>query len=104
MAKEVKLVLTWDIRPGTEQEYFEYVVGDFIPAIQKLGLELSEAWLTMYGDGDQPRIMAEAVMPTLVEVQDALDSDKWDEMTDKLQEYVVNFDYKVIEARKGFQL
>ena len=52
----VKLILTWDILPGQEQEYFEFVVRDFIPGMQKLGMEPSDAWFTMYGD--QPQIMA----------------------------------------------
>ena len=50
-----KLLMTWDILPGREQEYFEFVVRDFIPGMQRLGLEVSDAWFTMYGD--HPQIM-----------------------------------------------
>ena len=35
----VKMLMTWDIIPGREQEYFEFVVRDFIPGVQRLGLE-----------------------------------------------------------------
>ena len=41
--------MTWDIIAGREQEYFEFVVREFLPGMQPLGLETSDAWLTMYG-------------------------------------------------------
>ena len=98
----VKLLMTWDILPGKEQEYFEFVVRDFIPNIQKLGLEPSDAWFTMYGD--QPQIMAAAQAPSLNTLQQALDSPDWKDITQRLLDYVENFDYKVVQARSGFQM
>jgi hypothetical protein len=98
----VKLIMTWDILPGREQEYFEFVVRDYIPGMQKLGLEPSDAWFTMYGN--QPQIMAAAQMPGLNELEDVLKSSAWDDLTKKLMDYVENFKYKIVEARSGFQI
>lgn len=98
----VKLIMTWDILPGREQEYFEFVVRDYIPGMQKLGLEPSDAWFTMYGN--QPQIMAAAQMPGLTELVDILKSSAWDDLTKKLMDYVENFKYKIVEARSGFQI
>ena len=50
--------MTWDIAPEHEQEYFEFVVREFIPGVQRLGFELSDAWATVYGD--QPQILVGA--------------------------------------------
>jgi len=47
----VKLLMTWDIRPGREEDYFEFHIQKFVPALEKMGLKLSEAWLTVYSDG-----------------------------------------------------
>ena len=33
-----KLLLRWDIQPEKESEYFEFLVHDFIPALNKLGV------------------------------------------------------------------
>ena len=44
----VKLLMTWDIKPEHEQEYFEFVIREFIPGIQRLGAELTDAWATVY--------------------------------------------------------
>jgi hypothetical protein len=98
----VKLLMTWDILPGREQEYFEFVVRDFIPGIQRLGLEPSDAWFTMYGD--QPQILTAAQSSSLATLQRILESADWKNLTQKLLNYVEDFHYKVVPARAGFQL
>ena len=98
----VKLLTTWDILPGKEQEYFEFVVRDFIPGIQRLGLEPNDAWFTMYGD--QPQILAAFQASSMDTLQDVLDSADWKQLMNQLHDYVEDLDYKVVPARSGFQL
>ncbi|UCH58951.1 MAG: hypothetical protein JSV61_12125 [Anaerolineales bacterium] len=98
----VKLLMTWDILPGREQEYFEFVVRDFIPSIQRMGLEPSDAWFTMYGD--QPQILAAIQVPSLSSLQKVLSSPDWDKLKVQLLDYVEDFAFKVVPARSGFQL
>ncbi|MEW6650862.1 MAG: hypothetical protein AB1453_11825, partial [Chloroflexota bacterium] len=57
----VKLLMSWDIAPDREQEYFEFVVREFIPGVQRMGFELSDAWATVFGN--QPQILVGAVVP-----------------------------------------
>jgi hypothetical protein len=98
----VKLLMTWDILPGREQEYFEFVVRDFIPGIQRLGLEPNDAWFTMYGD--QPQILAAVQTSSMASLQNVLGSADWKELMGQLHDYVEDLDYKVVTARSGFQL
>ena len=98
----VKLIMTWDITPGREQEYFEFVVREFIPQVQQLGMELKDAWLTMYGN--QPQIMASAQMADLTAMQSILDSKEWQGLINRLLDYVENYQYKIVPARSGFQM
>ena len=98
----VKLIMTWDILPGREQEYFEFVVRDFIPGMQKLGLEVSDAWFTMFGE--QPQIMAAAQMSNLASLNRVLASTEWQELTRLLLDYVENFQHKIVPAKAGFQI
>jgi hypothetical protein len=98
----VKLLMTWDILPGREQEYFEFVVRDFIPGVQRMGMEPSDAWFTMYGG--QPQILAAMQMPSIVSLQRVLDSAEWKELIQRLLDYVENYQYKVVQARAGFQM
>lgn len=98
----VKLIMTWDITPGREQEYFEFVVREFIPQVQQLGMELKDAWLTMYGD--QPQIMASAQMADLTSMQGILDSKEWQGLINRLLDFVENYQYKIVPAKTGFQM
>jgi hypothetical protein len=98
----VKLLMTWDILPGREQEYFEFVVREFIPGMQRLGLEPTDAWFTMFGD--QPQIMASFQMPTLASLNQVLGSTGWDDLTRLLMDYVENFNFKIVPAKTGFQI
>ncbi|HEX9027875.1 MAG TPA: hypothetical protein VF823_01795 [Anaerolineales bacterium] len=98
----VKLLMTWDIMPGREQEYFEFVVRDFIPGLQRLGLEPSDAWFTMYGE--KPQIMTSAQMPSLGALTQVLESQEWADLSKLLMDYVEDFNFKIIPARAGFQM
>lgn len=98
----VKLILTWDIIPGREQEYFEFVVREFIPGMQRLGLEPADAWFTIYGE--QPQIMVSAQSGNQPAVKQILQSKDWQSLITQLQDYVEDYNYKIIPARGGFQL
>ncbi|HEY5574987.1 MAG TPA: hypothetical protein VIK64_18335 [Anaerolineales bacterium] len=99
----VKLLMSWDILPGREQEYFEFVVREFIPRIQRLGLEPTDAWFTMYGE-DKPQILAGVQMSSKPALERILESPDWKQLIDELMEYVEEFKTKIVPARKGFQL
>lgn len=98
----VKLLMTWDIVPGREQEYFEFVVRDFVPGMQRLGIQPTEAWYTTYGD--RPQILTGGVTDDIETMRDALEDEEWKELRGQLMEYVSDFNAKVVHAKGGFQL
>jgi hypothetical protein len=102
MAAEVKLMMTWDILPGREEEYFEFHIRKFMPTLEKMGLTLHEAWLTQYGD--YPRLTVEALIPNLGRAQNILSSDEWDDLGLLLHDMVENFDYKLVPNRTRWQM
>jgi len=98
----VKLLMTWDIKAEHEQEYFEFVIREFIPGIQRLGAELSDAWATVYGNG--PQITVGALLPSMNRARQFLCSSEWEALYGQLSGFVQNFNQKIVEARGGFQL
>jgi hypothetical protein len=98
----VKLLMSWDIRPGQESEYFEFVVREFAPGITRLGIRPTEAWYTVYGNG--PQILTGGVAENLKAMQEILVTDEWKELHDKLMGYVTNFEHKIVAATSRFQL
>ena len=98
----VKLLMSWDILPGREQEYFEFVVREFIPEVQELGLEPSDAWVTVYGD--QPQILSSAEVNSKESLDSILASVEWDQLLLKLHDYVENLEFKIVHSKPGFQM
>jgi hypothetical protein len=98
----IKLLMSWNIRPEKESEYFEFLVHEFIPALNRLGVEDILVWYTAYGDVEQK--LAEGVVPSEEKMHEVLESEEWIIASDKLQSYVVDFRIKAIEASKGFQI
>ena len=98
----IKLLMGWDIRPNKESEYFEFVMKEFAPAIMGLGLQPTEAWYTIYGEG--PQILTGAVTEDLKSMQDVLSSEEWTALREKLMQYVTNFRQKIVPASGRFQL
>jgi len=97
----VKILMSWDITPEREQEYFEFVVREFIPGFQRLGFELSDAWATVFGE--RPQILVGAVVPSSSKAHQILSSSEWKSLNNTLLDFVRNYSYKIVEVRNGFQ-
>lgn len=97
----VKLIMTWDIAPEHEQEYFEFVVREFIPGVQRLGLDLRDAWATVFGD--QPQILVGAVVPSAQELDNIINSTEWISLHNQLMDFVINYEQKIVSSSGGFQ-
>jgi len=97
----LKLVLSYSIRPDAGQEYYQFVLGQYIPVMQSMGLEMAEAWHTAYGD--YPNRLIVFVSRDRETIERLINDDEWDELNDRLLQYVAEFDYKVIPYKIGFQ-
>ncbi len=97
-----KLILRWNIETGAESEYFEFMVSEFIPGIQRLGINDPAVWYTAYGEVEQ--ILVSGVTETEDHMHYVLRSNDWARLKERLEELVNNFSQKVITATGGFQL
>jgi len=97
----VKVIMTWDIAPERDQEYFEFVIGELVPGVQRLGLQPSEAWATIYGS--YPQIQVGLIASDLPQARRILASADWVLLQERLSGFVKNYSYKIVPARKGFQ-
>jgi hypothetical protein len=97
-----KLLITYDVNEGTVEEYRQFVTGEFLPAVQKMGLAVTEVWHTAYGD--YPDRMTELVSRDKETMQQILNSEEWDNLESQLRHFVSDFNRKVVPYRPGFQL
>ncbi|MGH2536589.1 MAG: hypothetical protein ACRDHL_04265 [Candidatus Promineifilaceae bacterium] len=100
-ANGLKLLIAYNIRPDDSQAYYEFVLGHYIPTLQSLGLEVSEAWHTAYGE--HPNRLVGFVARDGDGMRAVLHGEAWDELNEQLREYVTDFSYKVIPYRIGFR-
>lgn len=101
----VTLIMTWDIKENLEQDYFEFVVREWVPATSRLGLQPVAAWLTSWRiDDTVPLMRAEAIAEDEETMRDILRSGEWQEILEQLLEYVENYKHKVVETTGDFRL
>jgi hypothetical protein len=101
----VKLLMSWDIKPGRDQDYFEFVIHEWVPGVNKLGIETVAAWYTVYSRENDPQILAEAITEDVETMRSILNSPDWQQLHDKLLQYVDNYTHKVVNITNGgFQL
>lgn len=97
----VKVIMTWDIEAERDQEYFEFIVGEFVPGVQRLGLQPTEAWATIYGA--YPQIQVGLLADDMPQARRVLASPDWALLQDRLFGYVKNYSFKIVPIRAGFQ-
>ena len=98
----VKLLMSWNIKEGMEQSYFEFIVREFAPGLMRLGIQPTEAWYTVYGEG--PRMLTGGVVDKLETMLRILESEEWKKLHGKLLEYVTDYNHKIVRASSRFQL
>jgi hypothetical protein len=98
----IKLLMSWNIKPGLESTYFDFVVNEFAPGLLRLGIQPTEAWYTVYGSG--PQILTGGVAKDLETMTRILYSDEWRKLQSDLLVYVTDFEHKVVRDTGRFQL
>ncbi len=98
----LKLLLSYEVNPENIQEYRQFVMQRYIPAMQMMGFQISEAWHTAYGDA--PNRLIGFVCRDEETLNALLDNDVWLELNAQLEQYVTDFSYKVIPYRGMFQI
>lgn len=96
-----KLLLSYNLRPENAQGYYEFILGKYIPIMQNMGLEMSEAWHTAYGD--YPSRLVCFVAREESDLWTVLDGPEWETLNDQLDEFVTDFSFKIVPYKIGFQ-
>ena len=98
----LKLLISYNIDLDDSQEYYQFVLGKYIPAMQSMGLEMSEAWHTAYGA--YPNRLIGFISRDGQLLRELMDGEEWEELNEELSELVTELEFKVIPYRLGFQI
>lgn len=96
-----KVLLVYDLDSPDTNSYYQFVMGEFVPAVQAMGLYMLEAWHTAYGS--YPIRLVGFVAEDLDTIREAFESDTFRRLEATFQRYVTNYTRKVVAFREGFQ-
>jgi hypothetical protein len=97
----VKLLMSYDILEDNQQTYYQYVLSEFLPKVQALGLVMVDAWHTAYGD--YPARLLSFVARDRATLAAILVLDEWKQLEEKLKSFVVDYQLRVVPYRDRFQ-
>jgi len=101
MDGQVKLLLAFDIRADRESAYRRFILGDFLPQAQALGLTPTDAWHTAYGN--YPLRLLGFVAQDLAKARAVRASEQWKALIEKLAGYTRNLTQRLVWLKGGFQ-
>jgi len=94
MTSKLRLIFTWDIRPGREQEYSLFVNDRLAPGLVEIGLPPKDVYYTAYGQA--PQMMVVLTVPNKETLYKALASSRWQTLKQELMQYIENYQEKVV--------
>ncbi len=83
----------WDVMPGKFEEYASFISGEYIPALQKMGIRLVGGYYVKIGEG--PRIVAVATVDEAENLRRTISSREYRILSARLLEYVWKYSNKI---------
>lgn len=94
-----KVMITYDMQEGREQECQEYLVNKLAPGLAKLGLRVSDVWYTVWGNS--PQITSGGEIEDLDKARNIFHSSDWESLAAGMEDLATNFKVKVIRGEGG---
>ena len=93
-----KLILTYDVQQDMQDTYLQFMLGEFVPAVQSLGLQMTGAWHTAYGQ--YPIRLIEFIGEDQAAIEAVLETPLWNKMESRLLGFVANYSKKTLRVRE----
>ena len=93
-----RLLLRYDIHPDAMDTYYEFIMNEFIPALQSMGLYMAGVWHTAYGS--YPNRQVEFIGDSREIFREVLQSERWEILENKLQTFTLNYERKLVRYRQ----
>jgi hypothetical protein len=97
--QKLKVLISYDMVPGKEQECQEYFVNKFAPGLAKMGFRISDVWYTMWGEA--PQILSGGVVDDVEEAQKIFLSSPWTKLVDGIEPLTENFHVRFLQLEEN---
>ena len=95
----MKILISYDMQEGKEQECQEYLVNKLAPGLGRLGFRFSDVWYTIWGKS--PQILGGGEIKDQAQAQAIFQSDVWQRMESELEPLTQNFKLRLVQSRAG---
>lgn len=95
----IKVLISYDMQQGKEQECQEYLVNKLAPGLGRLGFRFSDVWFTIWGES--PQILGGGEVPDIDRVHEIFDSNEWEKLLGEMTPLTDNFRLRVVHPRDG---
>jgi hypothetical protein len=93
----------FNILPGREREYRKFVEAEFIPAMERLGIQVTNIWKTIIGS--DPFILVEGTSPKIDEIAKTIATDEYRALTRTLKsKYVMDYQSRILAPTRRVEL
>lgn len=79
----------WDIQADRDREYLDFIMNDYLSAMARTGINLTDGWIKIAGEGSQVIALGESEnYPAAVR---AMESKEFQAIESRLLRYVENY-------------
>lgn len=94
----VKVLISYDMQQGKEQECQDYLVNKMAPALARMGFQFSDVWYTIWGDS--PEILGGGEVESLDKARSIFESSHWEKLAAGMEPITENFKVRVVQPRE----
>ncbi len=93
-ADTVKFNQTWDLISDKKKEYGQFVMNEYFPVLESLGISIASEWEVLIGDG--PSIICEGRAKDVNNLISNLQSINFRHVRKNLKEFVENYESRIL--------
>ena len=97
----LKMLLTYNINLDRQENYMRFMLNEFIPTLQSIGLANVGVWHTAWGN--YPIRLLVFISENAAGLTRAVASDTFEQMEEKLKSYVTEYTRRIVPFDPGFQ-
>jgi len=97
-----RVMLQFDIRPDRYEQYYRYMLREFVPTMQELGLHMIFAWQVL--GSDYPERQVDLVAENAPLLRAILTDDRFEQAEDQLKAYTLHYRRKIVRFENRYQL
>jgi hypothetical protein len=98
---EYTIVLKYDIQSNAQEAYYRYIMGEFVPTLQTMGIYMYRAWEIVYGNYPERQI---EFITEIRDIREVIEGTHFTELEERLKSFTENYTRRVLRYSGTFQL